>query len=387
MKAVNRVLHSINEESDTFFELCGIDVKSVSPGTTRIVPPKDLMSHVQAMGEREQAVLIRVAARIDLLADPLGQQVLQDLSLNHSNNPYDNAVHLLSRNERTFRKAEEIRYVDYHRGRQRMWEGYYLSNPVPLAMDVDLSRFEAALKKTFNKNQLVVKRLSRERLDNDQEAVTVLQFMIYREGLPTHVEVLNPDGSDVELSVIHPAREYAITYEPESGVLEVYAHQKSIRSELKNTFCRQVLGQKEDLQCVEQRRVNMNFFRQRPDFTNQFGLRYGIQSAVVKELGIKVAPNEGIMTYKPKPRSRQSDAYSTLFDAGLGDLSDVQKFTMCTATVVFYCEETDEHPKETIYVRLQHPNGCSLRDLSVRERYINHDLLVGLNILQENNND
>ncbi|WP_263080097.1 hypothetical protein [Endozoicomonas sp. Mp262] len=233
----------------------------------------------------------------------------------------------------------------------------------------------------------MVKRISRERADSDDNLVTVLQFMIYREGLSTYVEVLNPDGSDIELSVIHPAREYAITYEPATGVLEVYANQKKIRGELKKLFCRQVLGRKEDLKCIEQRQVNMDFFRQRPDFTHQFGLRYGIRSAVVKELGIKVAPNEGVMTYKPKPRSRQFDAYDTLFDAGLGDLSDVQKFTMCTATVVFHCEETDEHPKETICVRLQHPNGCSLRDLSVREHYINHDLLVGLNILQENNND
>ncbi|WP_263080098.1 hypothetical protein [Endozoicomonas sp. Mp262] len=120
MKTVNRVLHCIDEESDTLFELCGIDINAISPGTTRLVSPKELMSRVHGLSKGEQAALIRVAARIDLLADPIGQQVLQDLSLDYSGNPHDNAVCLLASNEKSFRKAEEIRYVEHNRGRQRM---------------------------------------------------------------------------------------------------------------------------------------------------------------------------------------------------------------------------------------------------------------------------
>ncbi len=155
MQSVQRVLRGADLETDTLFNLCGIDLMAVSPGTTRISTPKDVMRHVIRLDEHQQAKLIRLAVRIEGMSDYLGQQVLSDLSLNATQNPYDNALHLLDSNEETFRKAEEIRYVEFHRYKPRMWEGFYLTQPVPLDIEVDLTEFEQRLREFFNQNKLV----------------------------------------------------------------------------------------------------------------------------------------------------------------------------------------------------------------------------------------
>ncbi len=101
MQSVQRVLRGADLESDTLFSLCGIDFQAVSPGTTRIISPKDIMQHVVKLDEQQQAKLIRLSARIEGMADQLGQQVLGDLSLDPTENPYDNALRLLDSDEKT----------------------------------------------------------------------------------------------------------------------------------------------------------------------------------------------------------------------------------------------------------------------------------------------
>lgn len=72
MKAVHRVLHGVDLESDTFFELCKIDLKTVSPGTTRIISAKDVFKNVQALSEPEQVRIERTANRIEGMSCPVG---------------------------------------------------------------------------------------------------------------------------------------------------------------------------------------------------------------------------------------------------------------------------------------------------------------------------
>ncbi|MGI9283279.1 MAG: hypothetical protein ACR2PX_27115 [Endozoicomonas sp.] len=383
MKAVHLVLHGVDLESDTFFELCKIDLKAVSPGTTRVIPPKEVYKHVLTFDEQDQARLEYVANRIVGLASEVGQRVMSDRSHNTTSNPYDNALRLLAANESDFRKAEEIRYVEYHRGHGRMWDGYYLTTPVPLDKDVDLTDFVQKLRAHFNNDKLVVRRQKRQRHSDHHALVTVLQFIIYREGLPVSFEVLDEEGKDVILETIHPAREYAVTYEPETGVIELYADQKAIRDVLKQTFCEAVLDQEDSPEKLKLRPVNLEIFRQRPNFEDSFELKFGIKEAVVKEIDTQVSPGQGITVYKATPRKAfRSDAYQNLDDNGVS-LEDSRKYKIRSVTLAFHCEATDDLPEETIVVRLSAPNSCSLRDLSQRERYLNHDLLVQMGVLLE----
>lgn len=388
MQSVQRVLRGADLESDTLFTLCGIDLQAVSPGTTRIISPKEVMHHVVQLNEHQQAKLIRLSARIEGMADQLGQQVLNDLCLNPTENPYDNALHLLACDEKNFRKAEEIRYVEFHRYQSRMWEGFYLTEPVPLDIGVDLSDFEHRLRDFFNQNKLVCRRQSRKRYNDDDEILEVLQFIIYREGLPTSFEVLDEEGKDVIVEIIHPAREYAVTYEPQTGIIELYADTKDLREQLKTAFCESVLKQTVDPTRIKLRKVNLELFRNKPDFSNAFELRHGIQEVIVKEVELQIRPHNGIKIIKATPRkSFQYDAYNSWLESGDLLPFDDQTFNLRAVTLAFRCDETEHLPEETILVRLKGPNHCSLRDQNLRERYINHDMLVKMGVFLPEDKD
>ena len=388
MQSVQRVLRGADLESDTLFNLCGIDLQAVSPGTTRIISPKEVMHHVVKLDEHQQAKLIRLAARIEGMADPLGQQVLSDLSLNPTPNAYDNALHLVDYDEKIFRKAEEIRYVEFHRYQSRMWEGFYLIEPVPLDIGVDLTEFEQRLRDVFKQDKLVCRRQLRKRHNDDDEIVKVLQFIIYREGLPTSFEVLDEEGKDVVMETIHPAREYAVTYEPQTGVIELYADKKDVRVQLKTAFCESVLQQTEDPARIKLRKVNLELFRERPDFSSVFELRHGIQEVIVKEIELQIQPNKGINIVRATPRrSFRYDAYNSWLEKGATLPLDDRTFEIRSVTLSFRCEATEHLSEETIHVRLKGPNSCSLRDQSLRERYINHDLLVKMGVFLSEDRD
>ena len=388
MQAVFKVLRSADLEIDTFFELCGIDLKSVSPGTARIITPKELIQNVLKLDEHNQAKLIRLGDRIEPLADPVGQQVLEELSIARRGNPYDNAISLLKDNEKQFRQAEEIRYVEYHRGHGRLWAGYYLPKPIPLDKDVDLSAFQARLREHFKQDKLVIRRQFRFRYDDEELPVNVLQFVIYREGIPRHFEVLDEEGTDVEVAVIHPAREYAITYEPDTGVIELFADRKAIRDQLIKAFCKEVLQWKEEPEQLCLRRVNLELFREPVDFGDALELKHGIQRITVKEIEMVIAPGGGVDIIRGTPRKYfERDAYNTLKDQGKLGVLKCPDNGIRSVTLSFQCEETGELPKETIHVRLKGPNSCSLRDHTARERFVNHDLLVRMGILEEPRDD
>ncbi len=384
MQSVKRVLRGADLELDTFFKLCGIDLHTVSPGTARILPPEDALNNVLRLDAHQQASLNRLAVRIEGMADPVGQQVMSDLSYDSTKNAYDNALHLLEHDEQVFLKAEEIRYVEYHRYKARMWEGFYLTQPVPLKIDADLSEFEKRLSECFNQNKLVCHRQLRKRCNDDDEIVDILQFTIYREGLPTSFEVLDEAGNDVIIETIHPAREYAVTYEPKTGVIELYADKSDIRGQLKTVFCEAVLRQSEDPTRIKLRKVNLELFRTRPDFTDAFELRHGIQEVAVKEIELKIRPHHGVSVFKATPRKTfQFDAYNSWLETG-GELPlSPESLMIRSVTLSFRCEATDDLPAETLHVKLRAPNHCSLRDQTLRERYINHDLLIKMGILEQ----
>ncbi|WP_422135509.1 hypothetical protein [Endozoicomonas sp. ALD040] len=387
MKAVQQVLQGADLESDTFFELCKIDLNAVSPGTTRIITPKEVYKNILTLDEQDQARLEYVAIRIVDLACEVGQQVMSDLSHNFTSNPYDNALRLLAANESDFRKAEEIRYVEYHRHHGRMWDGYYLPTPVPLDKDVDLTDFVQKLRDQFNNDKLVIRRQKRQRHSDHQGLVTVLQFMIYREGLPVSFEVLDEEGKDVVLETIHPAREYAVTYEPETGVIELYAEQVAIRNLLKKAFCESVLEQEDSPEKLKLRQINLEIFRQRPDFEDSFDLKHGVMEVTVKNIDIQTLPGRGGAILKATSRKFfDKDAYQTIEDLGI-NLLNPNRLHIRGVTLAFLCEAVGSLPKETITVKLRAPNGCSLRDLSQRERYLNHDLLVQMGVLLEDKDD
>ncbi len=269
-----------------------------------------------------------------------------------------------------------------------MWEGFYLTQPEPLDIGVDLTDFENRLRDFFNQNKLVCRRQSRKGYNDDDEIVKVLQFIIYREGLPTSFEVLDEEGKDVVLETIHPAREYAVTYEPQTCVIELYADKKDVRSQLKTAFCECVLKQTEDPARIRLRKVNLALFRERPDFSDVFELRHGIQEVIVKEIEFQILPGKGIDIIKATPRkSFQFDAYNSWQEKGGTLPFDDTKLRIQAVTLSFRCEETEHLPEETIHVRLKTPNNCSLRDQSLRERYINHDLLVKMGVLLSEDKD
>lgn len=178
-----------------------------------------------------------------------------------------------------------------------------------------------------------------------------------------------------------------MTYEPETGVIELYAEQVAIRNLLKKAFCESVLEQEDSPEKLKLRQINLEIFRQRPDFEDSFDLKRGVMEVTVKNIDIQTLPGRGGAILKATSRKFfDKDAYQTIEDLGI-NLLNPNRLRIRGVTLAFLCEAVGSLPKETITVKLRAPNGCSLRDLSQRERYLNHDLLVQMGVLLEDKDD
>ena len=389
MPVISRVLRHLNIESDTFFDLCEIDLHKVSPGTTRMVSPKDLIRSTRMLDSQQQDKLRQLAQRIDNLSSIAGQEILQNLDTHKADftglrTPQDKLVRLYKEDRPTFRKAEAIFYVDEYREKTMVWSGYRLPVPVALEMTCDLSVFQESLVDVFGNDMVVIEPYERFRQNRKGVSTLVLQFMIYREGIGVSIDVVNRETGEVDSDVIYPARLYGVVYEPETGVLEFYGKQQALRDEIKTAFCGDVLEVSDQLESLIFREVSLNMLRTQQDLASLCSLRHGVRKIAVKAFSLKIQPDDEPMSFGGKPRQPfVSDAYQTLDKIDASSMLRRDNITVHSVTLVILCDAVDGLPEDTITLTLTVPHTCDLPDNTLRNKYIIHELLVDLGLIKE----
>ena len=390
MPAISRVLHHLDLETDTFFLLCDIDVNAISPGTARLLTPRELIHNTNMLDSQQQEKLRQLAQRIDNLSGVAGQEILHNLGVHNADlselrSPQDKLVRLYKNDRPAFHKAEAIFYVDEYREKAMVWSGYRLPVPVTLESSCDLTALQKSLEDVFDNDVVAILPYERFRHNKHGTPVRVMQFMIYREGFGVSIDVVNRETGEVESDVIYPARLYGVVYEPETGVLEFYGKQQVLRDQIRGAFCDDVLSvSDEQLEPLIFRKVSLDVLRTQQDLSYLCSLKYGVRKIAVKSFILKVQPDEEPVSFNAKPRHPfVSDVYSTMEKVDSLHILGRANVTLHSATLAILCEASDGLPKDTLTLTLSLPHTCDLPDNTLRNKYIIHELLVEVGLIED----
>ena len=123
-----------------------------------------------------------------------------------------------------------------------MWAGYLGPREADVSGDpLDLELFKdkvSALSQASGKVKIEV--FSRTKPYGDGQELELVQVMIYREGLPESFHVFDDD--DLISQVVRPVREVVLSYEPQSGQIEIIADDGAFRENVVKAFAETMLG-------------------------------------------------------------------------------------------------------------------------------------------------
>ncbi|MGD9713464.1 MAG: hypothetical protein AB7V46_15565, partial [Thermomicrobiales bacterium] len=151
-----------------------------------------------------------------------------------------------------------------------------------------LERFKQAIIEELRSNDVQVDIFERERASFDEKTFRVTQLTVYRDGLPQDVpEFVN--GALCWQSR-KPVYEAALTYESDTGVIEVVAENRLSREGLLQSFARELLGVGEHEE-LKLRHFDLDRLRQRRKF--QTDAADGIESVRVASLRLQPIDSPG----------------------------------------------------------------------------------------------
>ncbi len=335
----------------------------------------------------EDKVRLRVdAERIYEMADEIGQaallSVVSDVA---SYSGLDSAVErsrwVYLHEPDNFRHAEDIRYADQYRY-GRNWSGYQVDAGISLATDqVSLDTFKAQLKSLFGLGDKVKLELfERTLVDDEGNDVDVVQVMVYQEGLPD--SYLEFEGEDIVSRIRRPVSEHAITYAPDTGVIEVVAARRERRDTIAKAFTEDLLKQQVEADSIPLRRYDLTPLLQ--DQPLDWDAEDGIESVQVVMMKLKDLASDGrIQLEVPAKREIGFHEYAHEHFGGRNPLTS-GSFTPTQAQLsIRFHPENGSNRHKVLPVKITMPNGCDLRSRTERERLIGEKYLKRWGLLEE----
>jgi hypothetical protein len=204
---------------------------------------------LKAVDELPEQKLVQLLADIDRISDmtdEVGQAALMALAewrdrLGGIEGAHRRAHWLYVQSREAFRQAEEIRYADENQNAQRLWDGFVGPRLLEAKNDPQIiEQFKDALRGLLGVGRVHVEIFSRVRNRTDEPEREIKQITVYSEDVPVDEVVFAMVG--VKNQARKPVRETAITYEPNSGTIEVVGSVKALREQVAGLFAEKLLG-------------------------------------------------------------------------------------------------------------------------------------------------
>jgi hypothetical protein len=245
-----------------------------------------LIKAVDGMTDDERQRVVLDAGRVAALADEPGQNALQNVALNRAVfDTLEGANNrslwvFLNENDR-FRLAEEVRYNDERR-RGRSWNGFEVEKDRTVRRDpVSVGAFTKAIRDRFDTPHVHVDIFDRHRVILADQECDLVQVAVYREGRPE--DMLGFDAnSTLSRRIVKPVFEAALTYEADTGVIEVVANTLEDRRDLTAYMARDLLGIDFKEKPIPLREYDLSILLKPFDFPTD--VEDGIVDVTVKEL-------------------------------------------------------------------------------------------------------
>ena len=371
----------------TYFEQTGIDipVEIDWDGPERDVV-RPLLQLVDEMDETDLARMMNDAERVNNMADEAGQtalySVIEDRTrLDNLGNAHDRALWMFLKEPAGFLRAEEVRFTDERR-RGRMWDGFIGTPNVALQRDAEaLAAFEKAVRERFASNNIHIDIFDRHRPMFEGEDCELVQVVVYREGLPDDDLAFDEHGK-LTRRPRRPVFEAAMTYEPETGVIEVVANDRESREDMVRFLARDLLGIEFQQERLPFRQYDLSVLLQPHDFPTDS--EDGI--AVVEVKSLRLMPIESVGERVTLECLRKADR--SIWDmararfGGADPLQGGWVATQAKLTIRFHPNGGSRRGR-TLPLTITMPHGCNLKDQTEREQLIGERYLRRWGILRD----
>ena len=388
MPLLNRMIRNTSVPSlREFFTSRAVDLPSA---VNWAAPEQDVIkSLLRAVDEMDDMTLARVvndAERVTNMADEAGQtalySVIEDRAhLDDLGNAHERVLWMFRNDPTGFLRAEEVRFTDERR-RGRMWDGFIGTPNVALQRDAEaVAAFEKAVRERFASNNVHIDIFDRHRPMFEGEDCELVQIVVYREGLPGDDLAFDEHGK-LTRRPRRPVFEAAMTYEPETGVIEVVASDRESREDMVRFLARDLLGIEFQQERLPFRHYDLSVLLKPHDFPTD--LADGIAAVEVKSL--RLMPIESVGERVTLECLRKADR--SIWDMarerfGAADpLQGGWVATQAKLTIRFHPTGGSRRGR-TLPLTVTMPHGCNLKDQTEREQLIGERYLRRWGILRD----
>lgn len=382
----NFIRHASPQRLKEYFTQKKIAVNGVDWSQDQTEVAKNVIQLVDHLSDADQARLRVDAERVCHMADEIGQAALLSVVADQPTfislqNGIERSHWAYINEPNAFRHAEDIRYADQYR-HGRNWSGYQIDAGISMATDpVSLATFKDKIKSLFGLGEKVKLEIF-ERVMPDEEGndVDVMQVMVYQEGLPD--SYLEFQGEDIASRIRRPVYEHAITYAPDTGVIEVVAARRERRDTIAKAFTEDLLKQPVEADSLPLRRYDLTPLLQ--DQPLDWDGDDGIESVQVVMMKLKDLAGDGrIQLEVPAKREIGFHEYAQEYFAEHNPLTS-GNFTPTQAQLsIRFHPENGSNRHKVLPVKITMPNGCDLRSRTENERLIGEKYLKRWGLLEE----
>ena len=333
---------------------------------------RGLLEWIGQLDNRVLGVMGADAERVLEMADNLGQESIRAVASDHADfaaqeNAIARTVWLYLHEPDSFRRAEEIRYADNYR-LGRMWDGFVGLRGASVSEVPDHRReFAERIKVWFRSSQVKVEVYERVRVGLKGGETRLVQVVVYREGLPD--SVLEFENGDLTRRHLRPVYEFSLTYDADTGVIEVVAQDRASREEMAHAFTDTLLRQK-----ISGKRIPLREYDLRPLMSiHPFPTdpEDGIRAVEVISLSLQPLIDGAEMITFDADRKTGRSLYERLFEwfREHNPLTNGFRIQKVILAVQFHSDGGIGRGK-VVPVKLSLPNGCSLKNKTDKERLV-----------------
>ncbi|WP_114393547.1 hypothetical protein [Oleisolibacter albus] len=346
---------------------------------------RPLLRAVDELDPETRARIANDVERVGEMADEAGEAALYSVApdtgyLDALPNAYARALWMFVNEAELFRRAEEVRYTDDRR-HGRMWDGFVATPNLEVRRDAAaLEVFKDAVRQRFESPNVQVDVFDRHRPTFVGDDRNVVQVTVYREGRPD--DFLEFVDGALDRRPRRPVFEAALTYEPETGVIEVVARDRESRPDLVRLFARDLLATEFREERLPLRRFDLSVLSRPCTFDSDEDDE--IAAVRVNHLRLMPFDTNGERITLECMRGADTNIWE-MAARRLGDADPLQggwTVTQAKLTIRFHPEPGSNRGK-TLPLTITMPHGCDLKDRTERERLIGEKYLRRWGIVRD----
>jgi len=246
----------------------------------------------------------------------------------------------------------------------------------------NIAKFKNLVLEHFNiSKKLQIEFNSRSKEDKDGNEFEICSLMAFHDDLPKSIQAFDQDK--VVTKYFSPAKDFSISYDPTSGLIEVISNSKDNRAFLAKKFANIFLKTEDDKFEIRLKKYNISKFKSYQDLMKDVDIKDGIQD--IKVTLIQLSPING--------------KGSNILQSGFLDHEDIYEksrkwfgnnnpltgsFEIKKIRFSIKFKPDTKNPRgKLIHVNITDPNGCDLKDRTEKEKIIGDRYLEKWGIVEK----